>query len=223
MGSWDTIQGLVSKAREGDREAFSALVAEFAHFVESFISSQVGTWMRRKVGVEDLVQETFLRAFLAIGQFRGQTEGTFRSWLLAIAQHAVGDQARRLRTQKAGRHREVRLDQGSGQNGGKSGDLAFLLKAKDTTASKHLGRCERFDRLEQAMRLLTPDHRKVIFLARVRGLPIRETAAQMGRSPEATSMLLLRALLKLKTAFGGTESLHLPHDRTLEDKEERHD
>jgi hypothetical protein len=40
----------------------------------------------------------------------------------------------------------------------------------------------------------------------------------MGRSPDAVTHLLLRALDKLRESFGDTESLHLP-PRSLEDQE----
>ena len=55
-----------------------------------------------------------------------------------------------------------------------------------------------------------------IRLARLEGLPVKEVARRMHRSEKATSVLLVRAQLKLKTIFGDTESLHLPQ-RSLEE------
>ena len=76
-------------------------------------------------------------------------------------------------------------------------------------------RDERFERLESALNCLTKDHREVIIFARIQGLPIKEIAERMSRSPDAVSMLLLRALRELKSYFGSTESFHLPQ-RSLE-------
>ena len=90
-----------------------------------------------------------------------------------------------------------------------------------TNPSQALRRNERFERLKRALKALPPDHAQVIFLARIQGLPVKEVARRMERTPEATSMLLLRALMKLKTAFGNTESLHLP-DRSLEEEGDRY-
>jgi RNA polymerase sigma factor (sigma-70 family) len=71
-------------------------------------------------------------------------------------------------------------------------------------------RRERSARLEEAIASLTPDHRRVVELCRIEGLAVKEVAERMGRSPNAVSMLLLRALRELKTRFGRTESLTLP-------------
>ena len=94
-------------------------------------------------------------------------------------------------------------------------ELVELLKASAVTPSTVLQRDERFERLQKSMSRLKPDYRKVLFLARVRCLPIKEVAQRMERSPRATSVLLVRALMRLKEAFGETASLSLP-DRSLE-------
>ena len=57
---------------------------------------------------------------------------------------------------------------------------------------------------------LSPDHRKVIELARLEGLKIQDIARRMQRSPGAVKQLLSRALDQLKSRFGDTESLNLP-------------
>ena len=73
---------------------------------------------------------------------------------------------------------------------------------------------ERFERLEASLEKLSVDHREVILLTRVEGLTFAETAARMGRSPDAVKQLLYRALRELRSTFGETASLHLP-DRRL--------
>ena len=65
-------------------------------------------------------------------------------------------------------------------------------------------------RLETALAGLRPDYREVIILARIREPPIKEIARTTGRTPEAVSMLLLRALRQLKKYFGNTDSFTLP-------------
>jgi len=71
-------------------------------------------------------------------------------------------------------------------------------------------RDERFERLQAALDSLSPDHREVITLARLKGLRGEEIAKRMNRSPNAVAQLLSHALKNLKEAFGDTESLHLP-------------
>jgi RNA polymerase sigma factor (sigma-70 family) len=82
---------------------------------------------------------------------------------------------------------------------------------------------ERFERLEKALDSLPHDYRTVITLMKVRGLSLKDVARRMGRSPDAVTMLHLRVLRKLRAAYGeaNTESLHLPHDRTLDPGKEK--
>ena len=87
----------------------------------------------------------------------------------------------------------------------------------NVSPSRGLRRQERFDRLQNAVSGLNPDHREVILLARVEGLRIKEIARRMKRTPEATKQLLSRALQALKKSFGDTESLHLP-PRTIREE-----
>jgi RNA polymerase sigma-70 factor, ECF subfamily len=93
---------LVDAAREGDDVAVSELVR----------STQRDVWrLCRALGshgdVEDLVQETYLRAFKALDSFRG--EAPVRLWLLSIARRACADHVRR-------RQRERRLIERVGAN-----------------------------------------------------------------------------------------------------------
>ncbi len=81
--------------------------------------------------------------------------------------------------------------------------------------SKAVRRDGRFEHLRHFMRVLSPDHRKELFLVCVRDIPIKDVAQRKEGSPEAVSMLLYPALRQLKTAFGTSKSPHLP-DRPFE-------
>ena len=83
-------------------------------------------------------------------------------------------------------------------------------RAPLTGAGARLRREERLQRLEAALRTLSPEHREVIVLSRIEGLSLAAVAERTGRSAVAVSALLLRALRKLRTAFGDTESFALP-------------
>ena len=77
-------------------------------------------------------------------------------------------------------------------------------------------------RLQEAVDSLTGDYREVIHLSRIEGLPMREVAHRMGRSPEAAQKLFGRAPRKLRERLGDTESLYLP-DRRLRREGECHE
>jgi RNA polymerase sigma-70 factor (ECF subfamily) len=96
-------------------------------------------------------------------------------------------------------------------------ELKTEVPGGDVSPSKHLRRDERFDRLQHSLDRLSPDHRRVIILSRIKGLTTGEIAIRMDRSESAVKSLLFRALRELKGAFGDTASLSLP-DRSLEDR-----
>lgn len=203
-------QDLIRRARSGDREAFDGLTRNHQGPLREVISVQLGPGLRSRVEVDDLLQDTLLRAFRSMEQFRGETEDAFRGWLAGIAQHAVADRARRLTTGKADYRREVPLEANPPGGSSDSGLLSFQISSPHTSPSRALLREERLERLLEAIQGLSPDHRKVILLTLVERLPAREVGLRMERSEKAVSMLLLRAMRALREVFGDTSSLTLP-------------
>ena len=80
---------LVALAQGGDERAYEALVVKY----QRRIARHVARYVRRAVDVEDIVQETFIRAYRGLASFRGQS--TFYSWLYRIATNAALTAARR--------------------------------------------------------------------------------------------------------------------------------
>src|SRR5215208_5868479 len=74
----DTEQQLIQRARQGDPEAFAALVSEHQHYVFN-LAVRV---LKNEEEALDLAQETFVRAWTALPNFRGQSQ--FRTWLYRI-------------------------------------------------------------------------------------------------------------------------------------------
>ncbi len=203
MEQQDSSRILVSRAQEGDRAAFDQLVERYRPRIATLLRARLGEYLRARVDVDDLIQEVLLRAFSSLPQFRwSEDEAVFR-WLSTIARNVVYEVARREK-------RDILLPSDE--------DLA----ASEAGASRIAERRERFDRLHSALQRLKSDHREVILLARIRRLPIREVAGRMDRTPDAIAQLLRRALQKLKSEFGDTESLSLPA-RSLLDPEETAD
>ena len=201
---------LISRARAGDRAAFDALASKYRSLLQAFVRSELGAQLRGRVEAGDIVQETFLKAFRSIDQFEGATEAAFRGWLLAIARNVIRGQGRRLSSQKASLGREVSLDAETSTHSRTLEKLAATLVSKSDSPSRILRGRERYQRLKKALGSLVPDHRRVIVLARLEELPMKEVARRMARSPKAASNLLARALRELKAAFGSTDSFHLP-------------
>jgi RNA polymerase sigma-70 factor (ECF subfamily) len=221
MSTWQQVSSLISSAKRGDHKAFDRLVGEYGDRLGAHIRVRAGRQLRQRYDVDDLRQETFLRAFQSIRRFRGESLGTFWKWLVVIAEHVIQDHGRRLAAGGGLARKEVSLEQKRPGGQGDSWTLESLLEAGSHSPSRGLRRDERFDRLKSVLGSLPPDYARVILLARVECLPMKDVAKRMKRSPEAASMLLLRALLKLKSAFGDTDSLHLPA-RSLEEEGNDH-
>ena len=194
----ETLQ-LIERARDGDREAFDALVCPLRETLLSRIRLKMGSALRDKMDPEDVLQETQLRALRSIGKFRWQGDESFRMWLEGIAANIILHSAK-----THSRRRELQISRDP--------------PAPGVSPSHHERQNERFDRLKESMNNLSPDHRTVIQLSRIEGLKVREIAERMGRSPSAVKNLLFKAMRKLKESFGDTESLSLP-DRRLGDDE----
>jgi RNA polymerase sigma-70 factor (ECF subfamily) len=89
----DPLLDLIEGAREGDDHAVAELVRR----------TQPDVWrLCQALGspgeVEDLVQETYLRALRSLPTFRG--DSSVRSWLLAIGRHVCADHVRRRTRQR---------------------------------------------------------------------------------------------------------------------------
>jgi RNA polymerase sigma-70 factor, ECF subfamily len=184
---------LLERAQAGDRTAFEELVAPLVPGLRERIVARMGEWLRQKLDVDDVVQETLLRAFQSVKHFRSQGEGSLGHWLEGIAANFVLHAARTQR-----RRKELALTRDP--------------EAKDVSPSRYQRREERFDRLKKSIDELSPDHRTVLHLSRFEGLKVNEIAQRMGRSESAVKNLLLRAMKELRKSFGDTESMGLPDE-----------
>lgn len=72
-------QMLVARVQKGDKSAFDLLVRKYQHKVAKLVSRYV----RDRGEVEDVTQEALIKAYRAIGGFRG--ESAFYTWLYRIA------------------------------------------------------------------------------------------------------------------------------------------
>ncbi len=186
---------LVEKANAGDRTAFDTLCRRYRPRLEGLIRLRLGPDLRQRVEVDDILQETLLKAFECAPRLPARDEQAFLGWLGKTAHHVILNQARR--------HRVRQME-----------PVEDRVLGKDATPSRSMAREERFERLQAALDGMTPEYREVILLTRIEGLRLKEVAERMERTPAAVAKLLTRALRQLREKFGVTESFHLP-DRAL--------
>ena len=79
MNAADADAQLIERFKRGDRRAFEMLVVKYQRRIERLI----GRMVRDVDLVPDIAQETFVRAYRAIGQFRG--DSAFYTWLYRVA------------------------------------------------------------------------------------------------------------------------------------------
>ena len=184
----------IKRAQAGDKDAFNGLVEGVRPRLEALIRSRLNPSLQRAVEIQDVFQETVLRAFGGMERFAWQGEGSFFRWLGGIAVNIVLENA------------------GRGRRRGEAPPLDEV-PVDVVSPSRVLRREERFDRLQDALGSLSTEYRQVLVLVRLEGLPIKEVARRMDRSYKAVSHRLFRATRKLREVFGDTESLQLPARR----------
>jgi len=168
----------LARAQRGDEPAWRALVEHYQRPVFAMLSRMLSPIARRDL-VEDLAQETFLRAFRALASFDRAASGRLSSWLLTIATRLALDELRRRRAPHEA------LDAERHQLAAASRSERRLVE----------------DLVTRAVEQLSPDHRAVILLREVHGLDYGEIAAALAISVGTVRSRLSRARAELRAAL----------------------
>jgi RNA polymerase sigma-70 factor (ECF subfamily) len=167
----DVDETLVAQAARGDREAFDELVRRY----QSRLFQLVRILTSGDAEAEDLVQDTFVRAYRAVGRFRG--DSTFRTWLHRIAVNVVRTHAAR-RSSRGGRRppaysaRGEPLDPDRGDDEAAIGRVAADEDLENAVVQRRM--------IDQALARLPAELRLLITLRDVQGLEYREIARITG-------------------------------------------
>jgi RNA polymerase sigma-70 factor (ECF subfamily) len=164
---------LIARWQRGDESAATELVLRHGAPLARFLAASGG----QQADLDDLVQETFLRAFRSVAGFRGQCQ--FRTWLLTIGGNVLKDEGRR-----ATRRKLVPLDEGLRAGGGSPHDEAVASEAEG--------------RLSQALIDLPRLQREVFLLRAQQGMEYEEIASALGTSPGAARVHYHHAVKRLK-------------------------
>jgi RNA polymerase sigma-70 factor, ECF subfamily len=180
-------------ARAGSREALGKVLEAARQYLLTIARQEFDADLRAKNSPSDVVQETFVEAQRAFGQFQGDTEAELLAWLRQLLLHRVGKLRRRYRdTQKRQLAREVAL---GGDDSG--GGLAGVLAAGTLSPSGQAMENEQDQALQAALGRLPEDYRRVITLRHEEQLPFEEIGRLLQRSPEAARKLWARAVERL--------------------------
>lgn len=164
---------LVQRARTGDHEAFRVLVERYQRRIAALALGM----LHSEEDALDIVQETFTRAYQHLERFKG--EAAFYTWVYRIAYNLCVDHQRR-----SGQHHELPMaaDDRSDDTPLPLPDGPPVDEPFDRVRDSEIA-----ERLHNAMRELTPDHRAVILLREVEGLSYAEIS-QVLECPKGTVM-----------------------------------
>jgi len=184
---------LVRLAQEGSPRAFEELVTKYQPKVFSMALS----FTRNREAADDLAQEIFLKAYLALPRFHGRSE--FGTWLYRISMNHIKDYLR-----KKGRAKEVPLDDVC--------ELAFSDKEQAERAEQERETEARRLLVQRFVESLPEKYRVILTLRDIQGMAYEEIAQILKLSPGTVDSRLHRArrMLRLKLApcFAGQGGVH---------------
>jgi RNA polymerase sigma-70 factor (ECF subfamily) len=155
---------LVQRVQRGDRSAFDVLVLRYQHKVLKLVQR----YIRDSMEAEDVVQEAFIKAFRAIGSFRG--DSAFYTWIYRIAINTAKNAI------VSSKRRPVNVD--IDVQDPEQGDLEARLTDGETPEQLALSE-EIRETVNRAMAGLPEELRTAIVLREIDGLSYEEIAESM--------------------------------------------
>ncbi len=171
----DSDAALIAAWRNGQEAAAAELVRRHSDALARFLAAAGAS-----EDLEDLVQETFFRAFRSLAGFRGVS--SFRTWIMAIGSNALKDLRRRRRGMIVSiEEREI----------------------EDRGGDPHAQTVERdlIDRLQARVASLPPMQRDVFLLRAQQGAEYEEIAVALGTSVGAARVHYHQAVKRLKAVL----------------------
>jgi RNA polymerase sigma-70 factor, ECF subfamily len=175
---------LVARAKAGDPDAFAELVNHYERRVFR-MAKQI---TQNDEDAEDVLQETFLKAYSHLDDFQGNSK--FYTWLVRIAVNEALMKLRKRRSDKT-----VPLDEpiDTGED-----VVAREIAVWDENPEDTYSREEISSILNEAVQSLKPAYRTVFILRDIEEMSIEETAEALNLSISAVKSRLLRARLQLR-------------------------
>lgn len=164
---------LIDRWLAGDSRAATLIVNAHADALARFAVSS-----GEREGIQELVQDTFVRAFGSLDSFRG--DSSLRTWLFTIERRLMLDRRRAERREPA----TVPVQ---------PGDAATEFSALDSLLAE-----EAESRVRQAVAKLSPTQREVFTLRVEQGLSYRDVAEVVGTTEGAARVHYHNAMLAVK-------------------------
>jgi len=178
-----TDDALVAAAVAGDEAAFEQLFERHRRRVARI----AGRFFSQREQIEEIIQDSFTKAYFALNTYHGTHEASFRAWLTQIAVNSCYDQLRRARRrpeQAAADFTDSQMHEFAGRLRAESPDVESALVSRDL-AQKLLAR-------------LGPEDRLVLTLLDVEGHSVAEIAEMANWSVSKVKVRAHRARAHLR-------------------------
>ncbi len=190
---------ILRKANAGDADAIAALLKEVGPRVRARIVPKIGTQWAGLIEADDVMQVSYLEAFLQATRITIEDEASFVAWLTRVAENNLRDAVRSFdRAKRPAPRKRVTSPVSEDSYVG----LVEVLGVTTTTPSRVAARKEAVSIMDTVLGKLPADYAKVVRLYDLECRPIEEVSRELGRSTGACYMLRARAHDALREAMG---------------------
>ncbi len=177
----------VRGVRSGDKDAFRPLVERYSHMIFVLAFRMTNS----EPDAEEIVQETFLKAYRALPSF--QERSNFATWLYRIATNCALDLLSRRKNQpQLASETMTDEDQDSPET---------LLPSSAPDPERQMYSAELQEKIGAAMGLLTPVEKAAFVLRHFEGRSVEEIAATLKVKAGAAKQSIFRAVQKMRSAL----------------------
>lgn len=201
----EAIEALIAASRNGSADAQGKLFELCRNYLLLVAERKLESSLQSKIGASDLVQQTFLDAHRAFGDFRGGSEPELLAWLKRILQNHAAEAVRRY---LGAAKRDVRAERSLDGDRGDGGDSQLAGAAE--TPSRQMAAAEEVDAVTAALARLPLHYRQVIEWRNNERKPFEQIGAMLDRSSEAARKLWVRAIEQLRVELGSTHESRPP-------------
>jgi RNA polymerase sigma-70 factor (ECF subfamily) len=184
------VDTLIRAAQRGDQDAFEQLVRTYDQSVLRLAMNL----LRSPEDARDVYQEAFLRVYRNLDSFR--FDCSFHTWLYRIVTNICLDQLRKRKVRKE----ETAVVETS--DGAIDRMESYEEEAAEANPERSMWNRELKQRIESALKGLTPRERMVFELRHYQGLRLRNIGEMLGTTEEAAKNCLFRATQKMRGVLG---------------------
>ena len=184
----------IERLKQGDAASFEILIAERSGEVYGLLYRLT----ENSEEARDLTQETFLRAFQSIGQFRGESD--LRTWIYRIAINQARNRWRWWRR----RRRDATVSLDSENAHGNQPLIESLRSESEKSPEQETLAHEREKALRKALQSLSLSYRETVILRDIEGFTYEEIAETLGINVGTVKSRLARGRQELRQRLEGS-------------------